>query len=137
MGRDNEKLFSSIAAHRIVRPHHCLHALSQTLQYLVACQVPVTIIDGFEMIDVHDAHAEDGLFTFPSRQFLPQHVDNRGAIIDTAQKIVGGAVLGSLQCTNQLVLQIENPVADPKTGAQLLRVKWLPQVVVDPGVHSF
>ena len=70
------------------------------------------------------------------RPFVIDRLEGRCAIRDAGKGVVRGLESQLFAGGDELVLQIENALADHQAGAQLLIVEWLREVVVGAGLEA-
>src|ERR1700690_667769 len=88
-GKDDQELFSAIAADGVVRPNVRSQAARHLLQDGVAHRVTVGVINFLKVIDVAHDHAERVRGAPPARYFYLQQVEDGAAIPKAGEPVVG------------------------------------------------
>jgi hypothetical protein len=88
------------------------------------------------MVDVAKNHTHRVMLSARSLQFTLKHSDNLSAIHQSSKAIVGCSVAHGFPRGNQLLLKIENALADQQARLQFQLVKRLDQIIVGPGLHG-
>ncbi len=96
----------------------------------------VAVVDALEVVDVDENDAKRVRVADLPGAFVIDRLEGGCAIRDAGEGIVSGLESKLFAGGDELVLQIENTLADEKAGAQFLIVEWLREVVVGAGLEA-
>ena len=114
VGQDKEELLPAIATDTIVRAYGIPHTASRLAQHGVTRQVPVGIVDVFEVIEIRQHHADRCISVrnpLGAVQFVLERFQHRSACAQLRQRVLSGLLTDDLAGSYELVPQVEDTPA--------------------------
>src|ERR1035437_868224 len=136
-GKDDQKLLAAVTADGVVRTGDGLHAAGEFAQDGIAGEVAVGVVDGFEVIEVGQDEADGTVFAGAAGELALEDIEDRGAVPDAGEKILGGLLAQLLAGGNQFALQIDDAGAGAEADLEFMLVEGLGEIVVGTGFHAF
>ncbi|MNE19076.1 hypothetical protein D3C80_1121440 [compost metagenome] len=92
-GQQQQKFLAAIAAQTVSLAQALLQLAHAMAQHLVTGQVPVQVVDAFEVVDVDHGHGQAALRVPGAVQLDDEALEDRPAIVGTREHIAQGQVL--------------------------------------------
>jgi len=95
------------------------------------------VVDGLEVVEVHESHAEGKVLTPAPLRFALQDLEDGAAVQEAGQRVVLGPLPQRLVCDQQLALQVYDAQARAQARLELVAVERLGEEVVRAGSECF
>ena len=105
-------------------------------EHRVAREMAVGVVDQFEVIQIGQHHADRTILAAAANQFALENIQNRGAIPNARQKILGRLLAQFLSGGHQLALQVDDAGPGAQPHFQLVLIERLGDVIVRAGFHA-
>ncbi len=133
---DDEELLATVASEGIVTAQGRLHAAGGFAQDGIACLVAAGVVDLFETVEIGDQDGERLALAAAARELVLKGFEDRGAIVQSGEGIVGGLDAERFAGAQQLFLKVKDAAAGAQADAEFVVAERFGEVIVGAGIHG-
>jgi hypothetical protein len=134
--RNNQELFTPKPAEGVVGSDGRTHSARGFAQDRIANQMPVSVVNFLEVVEVSHGDSDRNPGTLAARQFPFQRFEDGPPVPDAGQRVMGGFRPKSFTRQNKLLLQFHDAASGAQAGAQFGSIEGLSEVIIRAGVEA-